>query len=401
MMKVRVPGLQSLFQWSASCVSFQWKFALVHRANSTLQRSFHDIMAARKITIVGSGNWGSAIARIVGQNAATHKDQFDPEVRMWVFEEMIEGKKLTEIINTQHENVKYLPGKKLPENVVAVPDIVTACQEADILIFVIPHQFLERSLTPLKGKLKPSAQGISLIKGFHIVPSGGIELISVVIKELLNIPVSVLMGANLAGEVAADKFCETTIGAVDAAKDGKWLQTMFQTPNFRVVVVDDAKTVEICGALKNIVACGAGFVDGLNYGDNTKAAVIRLGLMEMIRYAEVFYPGSKLSTFFESCGVADLITTCYGGRNRRVSEAFVTSNKSIEELEKEMLNGQRLQGPETAAEVNFVLKAKGMEDQFPLFTSVHKICIGDQKPADFINQLRQHPEHMIQFDARL
>lgn len=358
-------------------------------------------MAARKITIVGSGNWGSAIARIVGQNAATHKDQFDPEVRMWVFEEMIEGKKLTEIINTQHENVKYLPGKKLPENVVAVPDIVTACQEADILIFVIPHQFLERSLTPLKGKLKPSAQGISLIKGFHIVPSGGIELISVVIKELLNIPVSVLMGANLAGEVAADKFCETTIGAVDAAKDGKWLQTMFQTPNFRVVVVDDAKTVEICGALKNIVACGAGFVDGLNYGDNTKAAVIRLGLMEMIRYAEVFYPGSKLSTFFESCGVADLITTCYGGRNRRVSEAFVTSNKSIEELEKEMLNGQRLQGPETAAEVNFVLKAKGMEDQFPLFTSVHKICIGDQKPADFINQLRQHPEHMIQFDARL
>ena len=358
-------------------------------------------MAPKKICIVGSGNWGSAIARIVGQNTAAHPDLFARQVNMWVFEEEVNGEKLTEVINTRHENVKYLPGKTLPENVVAIPDIVEASADADILVFVVPHQFLERSLVPLKGKLKDGAQGISLIKGFHIVPTGGIALISDTITQILDVPVSVLMGANLAGEVAADKFCETTIGCADAKANGAWLKSMFQTPNFRVVVVEDAKTVEICGALKNIVACGAGFVDGLKHGDNTKAAVIRLGLTEMIKFAEEFYPGSKLSTFFESCGVADLITTCYGGRNRKVSEAFVTSGQTIEALEQEMLNGQRLQGPETAAEVNFMLKAKGMEDQFPLFTSVHRICVGESKPEEFIEQLREHPEHIVKFDARL
>ena len=92
----------------------------------------------------------------------------------------------------------------------------------------------------------------------------------------------------------------------------------------RVSVVSDTQIVEICGALKNIVACAAGFCDGLKCGDNTKAATIRLGLKEMMKYGDHFYPGGDPATYFESCGVADLITTCYGGRNRKVSEAFVS-----------------------------------------------------------------------------
>ena len=123
------------------------------------------------------------------------------KVAMWVFEEEVNGRKLTEIINTDHENVKYLPGRTLPENVVAIPDISVAAADADFLIFVLPHQFIGRACAPLKGKLKPSAQGLSLVKGFAIQPGGGIKLISELITAEMGLPVSVLMGANLANEV--------------------------------------------------------------------------------------------------------------------------------------------------------------------------------------------------------
>jgi len=203
-------------------------------------------MAPKKVCIVGSGNWGSAIARLVGANTARFPERFVKDVNMWVFEEEVDGRKLTEIINTEHENVKYLPGRPLP----------------------------------------------------------------------------------------------------------------------------------------------------LKMGDNTKAAIIRLGLKEMIKYGDTFYPGGDHATYFESCGVADLITTCYGGRNRKVSEAFVVRKKSIVELESDMLNGQKLQGPETAAEVNHMLASKGLEAEFPLFTAVHKVCLGELEPEQLIGAIKNHPAHV-------
>ncbi|XP_041431570.1 MGC83663 protein isoform X1 [Xenopus laevis] len=334
---------------------------------------------------------GSAIAKVIGNNIQK-STSFQPTVNMWVFEELIGGRKLTEIINQEHENIKYLPGHKLPQNVVAVADLLEATSGADILVFVIPHQFIGRICNQLAGHVKAGAFGISLIKGVDEGPDG-LKLISEIIREKLAIEISVLMGANIASEVANEKFCETTIGCKNL-QHGQIFKQLMQTSNFRITVVEDCDTVEICGALKNIVAVGAGFCDGLDFGDNTKAAVIRLGLMEMVAFAQLFCKGSVCtSTFLESCGVADLITTCYGGRNRKVAEAFVRTRKSIEELEKELLNGQKLQGPQASVEVYKILQQKNMVHKFPLFEAVYKICYEGHPVTEFISCLQNHPEH--------
>lgn len=346
-----------------------------------------------KVALIGSGNWGSAIASIIGYNVTKYDGLFDPTIKMYVYEEMVDGQKLTEIINTKHENVKYLPGIKFPENVVAVPDVVDASADADILIFVLPHSFVPATCKPLIGKVKSTAYGISLIKGFG-EKDGKFVLMSQIIQELLGIPCSVLMGANLANEVARGDFCESTVGCKDV-EQGQVLKKLFHTENFMITVVRDVCTVEICGALKNIVACAAGFVEGIGLGDNTKAAVIRLGLKEMIRFCRTFYSdGFNETTFFESCGVADLVTTCYGGRNRKVSLEFAKhgGKKTLEELEKEMLNGQKLQGPQTAAEVYVLLSEKKKLEQFPLFVAVHLIATGKIPVNELIPRLRVQPQ---------
>lgn len=154
---------------------------------------------------------GSVIAKVVGRNVQKYPDIFEEQVRMWVFEEVVDGKPLTEWINSQHENVKYLPGVKLPETVYADPDILTAIDQATILVFVIPHQFVGQVCHQIKGKVHPRAKAVSLIKGVD-VNAKGLSLISDVISEQLQVDTSVLMGANIANEVAQEYFSESTLG---------------------------------------------------------------------------------------------------------------------------------------------------------------------------------------------
>lgn len=216
------------------------------------------------------------------------------------------------------------------------------------------------------------------------------QRVSEVIEEELGLSAAVLMGANIADEVAREDFCETSIGVplrTHYEADCALYKALFQTPYFRVRCCPDVVGVELCGALKNAIALAAGVVDGLGLGANTKAAVIRIGLDEMRRFCHAVCPTVQESTFFESCGVADLITTCYGGRNRRIAEQMVLTGKSFEALEVELMNGQKLQGPLASEQMYYFLKNRSLLGEFPLTCAIYRICFERQPPSSLIEHL--------------
>ncbi|KAI8083295.1 glycerol-3-phosphate dehydrogenase [NAD+] [Gilbertella persicaria] len=340
-----------------------------------------------RITIIGSGNWGSAIARVCGQNARTHPDLFETEVRMWVYEEQIDGKNLTDIINEKHENVKYLPGIHLGDNIKAIADVKEAAKEANILVFVLPHQFVYGVCESLRDVIpKDNCRAISLIKGLDY-RDNNLLIFSEEIEKILNVHCAALSGANIALEVAQEQFGEATIASRDLRDQDVFLK-LFHTNYFDVTVISDWRGLQVCGALKNVVALGAGICEGLKYGNNTRASVIRRGLVEMRKFGKTFFGGVHTETFFESCGVADLITSCSGGRNKKVAVAFVQSDKNIEDIERDMLNGQKLQGTTTSHEVFNFLSARDMLDEFPLLTTVYRIIYEKADPESIAACLR-------------
>merc|ERR1712087_61195 len=377
-------------------------------------------MGKEKVALIGSGNWGSVIATKLGLNVLKY-DDFDSEVYMWVFEEYVkleDGKwqrpargsnppadktwldegyrPLTEVINELNENVVYLPGIKLPKSIVASPDVKKCVTGATMLVFVVPHNFLAPIVPKMEGAFADGAVGISLIKGIEFEQGRPVLISDLLQKEMsksegkMPVDMSVLMGANVANEVAKGDFAEATIGCTELSIGAKWVK-LFNTPDFKVDAVSDVAGAELCGALKNVVALGAGFCDGVGFGGNTKAAIIRIGLKEMQSFCQVFYGsrGIKDETFLESCGVADLITTCFGGRNRKCSEIFAKCStagtpKGWDVIEAEELNGQKLQGTGTAKDVMTCLKQSGQEKNFPLFSMIHKIAFEGAPASDII-----------------
>lgn len=148
--------------------------------------------------------------------------------------------------------------------------MIKAVKGANALIFVIPHQFIPDTCKQLQGHVPKDAQAISLVKGVE-VKEDKIHIFSEVIKEHLGIECAALSGANIANEVARDKFSETTIGCRDIEAAKKWAK-LFESEFFRVAVNKDVLGVSLGGALKNVVAVAAGLIDGLEWGNNAKVS---------------------------------------------------------------------------------------------------------------------------------
>ena len=369
----------------------------------TTKRYFSEEQATEKVCIVGSGNFGSAMSTIIGRNAA-NLPFVEDQVNMWVHEEIVDGQNLSDIINTEHENVKYLPGFHIPENVKAISNLTEACEGATLLIFVLPHHFLPDILGTIQETIDlESCRGVTMVKALDYDPKSNRPVrISETIQAGLgpNFSCGVMMGANVAKEVAAGELCESTLASRFASpKLDEQTRLLLHCDNgFRVRHIDDVAGAEACGALKNVYALGSGFVDGIGFGGNTKAALLRVALHEIKKFCEYYFDGVSDSTFTESCGMADLITTCYGGRNRKCAEEFA-KRKSVEStqdclelwdtIERDLLNGQKLQGTHTTLDMYAAIKAAGMIDSFPLLKAIHAISFESQPIESIVDGIRQ------------
>ena len=252
------------------------------------------LILSKRIAIIGSGNWASTIARLLASNVEEREElKFEPEIRMWTIHETYEGKNLTDLINTQHENLKYLPGYLLSSNIIATENMQFAIQDADVLCFVIPHQFAEDVLNQMSPYVKSNATCISLTKGISFDQEGPVLISSMIRSKLELEKIAVLMGANIASDVAAENFVESTLACEDAVV-AKELKQLFHTPNFRIILSSDVAGVELCGALKNIIAMGVGFCDGMAIGISSKAAIINQGLQEIIAFNQLFAPSAQV-----------------------------------------------------------------------------------------------------------
>ena len=267
-----------------------------------------------KIGVIGGGSWGTALAVLLSKNKH--------EVDIWVRDE-----KQLKHMKEYKENKKYLPDVVLPEELIATGDIEKAVYNKDLLVFSIPTHGVREVLNNCKNYIKKGQVIVNVAKG---IENNTLLRISEIVDEILpNNPYGVLSGPSHAEEVGRNM---PTTG-VSASKDkniAKYIQDIFMSPYFRVYTNIDVIGVELGGSLKNVIALGAGISDGLGYGDNTKAALMTRGMIEMGRLGEKM--GANRDTFAGLAGIGDLIVTCTSmhSRNRRAG-ILIGEGQSLEE----------------------------------------------------------------------
>jgi glycerol-3-phosphate dehydrogenase (NAD(P)+) len=312
-----------------------------------------------KIVILGAGNMGTALAVVLGEKETN-------EVVLWSVEEDVVAD-----INSNNTNSKYLEGVKLRSSIKASGDLKTSLTNADFAVFSVPSNIVRVVAEQAKGLIPEKAVIVDIGKGLE---KNSDKRLSEVLNEFFPNPIVVIGGPSIANELGrkAPTFVVFASEKEDVLSSAK---SVFETDYYKISLSTDVVGVELCGALKNIIAIMAGVVDGLGYSTNTKAGVISNGLEELGLIVEKM--GGLKSTVYSLAGLGDLVVTCTSphSRNRRFGE-LIAKGKSKDEARE--LIGQVVEGEKA------VVIAKKIIDEFkldtPLIEKVYKIIVLNEKP---------------------
>ena len=320
-----------------------------------------------RVTVLGDGGWGTALALVNLRRTN--------EVMLWSAFADYAG-----VLQEERENVKFLPGVKLPKELRITSNLKEAVDFGDVLVLAIPSQYLRNVIFKIKEFSYRSKILVSTAKGIEkktcLRPS---EIIRSVLGK--DLPIVVLSGPSHAEEVAR-KIPTLTVAASDNLKHAQYVQEHFRDPQFRIYVQKDLTGVEFGGALKNVIAIAAGVCDGLKFGDNTKSGLITRGLYEIVRLGVKH--GANPNTFFGLSGIGDLITTCFSkhGRNLHVGRELGKGRK-IKDILGEM--AMVAEGVDTALSVHQLCEREKL--QLPIMGEVYQMLFQDKDPSEVVATL--------------
>ncbi len=308
-----------------------------------------------RIAVLGAGSWGTTLAIVLSENKH--------DVSLWTYRP-----EQAAMMKETLENPAFLPGIKIPQRICILTDIEEAAYKKDIIVSAVPSQFLRSVIQQIAHHELSETIIVNVAKG---IENHSLMTMSEVMLDVLEhekrTNLSILSGPSHAEEVSR-RMPTAVVSASFNLKTSKMVASAFGTPYFRVYVNDDIRGVELGGALKNVIAIGAGVVDGAGFGDNTKAAIMTRGIAEMTRLGVKM--GALPRTFAGLSGVGDLIVTCMSkhSRNRYVGEE-VGKGRKLNDVLKEMV--MVAEGVATCQ--SSVDLAKKHHIEMAIFTEVHKI----------------------------
>ncbi|MDR1797657.1 MAG: NAD(P)-dependent glycerol-3-phosphate dehydrogenase [Clostridiales Family XIII bacterium] len=338
------------------------------------------------ICMIGAGSWGTALANLLAGKGCC--------VRVW---DLDAG--LLAALAKDRENKKYLPGVMLQGSVEIVGTAAGAAAGADFLVTAVPAQHVRSALEtvlPALDQNRESGKGTMLVNVAKGIEQGSLSTISEVAGQVApQHPYSILSGPSHAEEVG--RGMPTTVACASGRKEVcEAVQDLFMTDRFRVYASHDVKGVELGGSLKNIIALGAGILDGMGHGDNTKAALMTRGLTEMARLGVAL--GAKRETFFGLSGIGDLIVTCTSmhSRNRRCG---IMIGEGVPPQEAVARVGMVVEGVTTAQAAHDLARKTGVE--MPITESVCAVVRGDVKPEAALASLMTREKKHESEDLRV